>query len=80
MVSITLSVPEDVKKRMDSFPEMNWSGFVRQKIIEKIEALGMNEELLRAFEQEKDIREWAVKLQRKMRKGRYAELKKAGVL
>lgn len=35
MVSITLSVPAEVKQKMDSFPEMNWSGFVRQSITKK---------------------------------------------
>ena len=32
MVSITLSVPEDVRHKMDMFPEINWSGFVRKSI------------------------------------------------
>ena len=42
MVSVTLSVPEDLKKKMDEFPEMNWSevarGAVREKVI-KLEFL-----------------------------------------
>ena len=80
MVSITLSVPEEVKTKMDQFPEMNWSGFVRQKILDKIEDLGMKKELLKAFEEEKDIREWAVRAQRRWRKGRLEELKKQGLL
>ncbi len=32
MVSITLSVPEEIKKEMDSFPEMNWSAVAREAI------------------------------------------------
>ena len=39
MVSITLSVPEEVKKSMETFSEINWSGFVRKSIIEKTEEL-----------------------------------------
>ena len=29
MVNITLSVPEDMKKEMDQFEEMNWSAVAR---------------------------------------------------
>jgi hypothetical protein len=36
MVSITLSVPEELKTEMDSHPEMNWSEIARQAIREKI--------------------------------------------
>lgn len=36
MVSITLSVPEELKVEMDRHPEMNWSEIARQAIKEKI--------------------------------------------
>jgi len=36
MVSITLSVPEDLKHDMDSFPEINWSAVARQAIKSKV--------------------------------------------
>ena len=36
MVSITLSVPEELKKEMDKFPEMNWSEIARAAIKTKI--------------------------------------------
>lgn len=32
MVNITLSVPEDIKKEMEKFPEMNWSAIARAAI------------------------------------------------
>ena len=32
MVSITLSVPEDLKREMDQFKEMNWSAVAREAI------------------------------------------------
>ena len=32
MVSITLSVPEEIKKEMDMVPEMNWSAVAREAI------------------------------------------------
>ncbi len=32
MVSITLSVPEELKKEMDTFHEINWSAVAREAI------------------------------------------------
>lgn len=39
MVSITLSVPEDVKKEMDQFHEINWSAVAREAIKKKLHLL-----------------------------------------
>lgn len=36
MVSITLSVPEDLKLDMDKFPELNWSAVARKAIRRKL--------------------------------------------
>ena len=39
MVSITLSVPEELKKEMDKFQEINWSAVAREAIKKKINLL-----------------------------------------
>ncbi len=39
MVSITLSVPVELKEEMDGFPEMNWSAIAREAIRKKITML-----------------------------------------
>ena len=39
MVSITLSVPEELKKDMEKFPEINWSAVAREAIKNKITML-----------------------------------------
>lgn len=80
MVSITLSVSEDVKTKMDMFPEMNWSGFVRTAIEQKTKELSWREQMLRKLEGEKELIDWSVQLQRKARKGRFDELKRKGLL
>lgn len=36
MVSITLSVPEDLKTLMDNFPDINWSAVAREAIKKRI--------------------------------------------
>ena len=80
MVSITLSVPEDVRHKMDMFPEINWSGFVRKSIEAKVAQMKKFEELKKELEAERDVIDWSVKLQRASRSGRLEELKKKGLL
>ena len=46
MVSLTLSVPEELKKEMDQFPEMNWSAIARAAIKRKVMLLIEMERLL----------------------------------
>ncbi|GBE19549.1 MAG TPA: hypothetical protein ENG87_01010 [Candidatus Pacearchaeota archaeon] len=75
MVSITLSVPEDVRKLMKKFPEVNWSGLVRQCITEKAERLAWKQEMLKQLGKEKEFDDWAVELGRKAKKGRLKRLK-----
>ena len=67
MVSITLSIPEDVRKLMKKFPEVNWSGLVRKTIEEKANELALKEELLKKLDKEKEFSDWAVKLIRERR-------------
>ncbi len=80
MVSITMSVPEDVRELMKKFPEMNWSGFVRKTIEEKARQLEELENLKKHWKQEQEIADWAVKLQHASREGRLDALKKKGLL
>lgn len=36
MVSLTLAIPEDLKKEMERFPEMNWSEIAREAIKRRV--------------------------------------------
>ena len=80
MVSITVSVPENTKKLMKEFPEMNWSGFVRKSISDKAKKLAKIDELKKELETEQDTSDWSVKLQRASRSGRLDTLKKKGLV
>jgi len=51
MVNITLSIPEDLKKEMEKFPEINWSEVARDSIKKKIAQLTF----LKGFKMESDI-------------------------
>lgn len=39
MVSITLSVPEELKSMMDEHPEINWSAVAREAIKKRIDLM-----------------------------------------
>jgi len=66
MVSITLSVSEEMKKEMEKFPEMNWSEVARQAIRKKISLL----KKFREFSRESELTEEdALLLGRKVNKG-----------
>lgn len=63
MVSVTLSVPEEVREKMDKFPEINWSEVARQSINEKIRDM----EFLKEFKEESDLsREEAIEMGREL--------------
>ena len=74
MTSITLSVPEELKKEMDKYPELNWSEVARQAIKQKLTLLKKMDALLEKSElTEQD----ALNLGRKVNKAlakRYKEM------
>jgi len=65
MTNITLAVPEDIKKEMDKFPEINWSEIARASIIKRISFLKEMNKLLKDSEM---TEEDAIRLGRKVNK------------
>ena len=53
MATLTLAVPDEMKKKMDSFPEMNWSEVARQAFLHKMEDM----EFLRKFKEKSRLSE-----------------------
>lgn len=65
MVSLTLSVSEELKKEMEKFPEINWSEVARASIIEKIKRFELAELLASKSKlTEKDIKQIGDKIKR----------------
>jgi len=74
MVNITLSVPEDLKKEMEKFPEMNWSVVARTAIKQRVIML----EKFREFTRNSTMTENdALKLGRKVNKSMHKRHKKS---
>lgn len=46
MANMTLAIPEDLKVKMNRFPEINWSEVARQAIAEKTRTLERMQQLL----------------------------------
>ncbi len=81
MVSITLSVPEEIRNKMQSFSEINWSGFIRKIIIEKTRELEWRENLKSQLKkEEEEINRWSLDLDLKAKNIRLKELKRKGLL
>jgi len=69
MPTITVNVDDDLKKRMDKHPEINWSEVTRQAIQEKIDALEVMDELTSESDlTESDVQEIADKINESGRK------------
>ena len=76
MPNITLSIPEDLKEKMDLLPEINWSEVTRGFLSEKVIRLALLKELEERLESkdEKELAKWSVELGRKSKKGRFKRL------
>jgi ribosome recycling factor len=65
MVSMTLSVPDELKKAMEKFPEINWSEIARQAIKTRLAML----KEIREFTKDSELTEDdAIKLGREVNK------------
>ena len=53
MTTMTLAVPDELKIKMETFPEMNWSEVARQAFIQKVRDL----ELLKKFKSDSTMTE-----------------------
>ena len=78
MVSITLSVPEEVRKEMKRFPDINWSGFVKLAIEAKVKRLIWKEQMLQQLESEKEHDETALRIGDKIKEGAWKRYQKEG--
>lgn len=65
MVNMTISVPEDLKKMIDSHPEINWSEVARQAWKEKVAQLELLDRITaKSRATDKDVDELAAMLKK----------------
>ncbi len=73
MTTMTLAIPSELKHKMETFPEMNWSEVARQAFIQKIEDF----EFLKKFKSNSTLTEEdALKLGKELNKNLAKRYKK----
>jgi len=80
MATMTLAVPDDVRKKMRLFPQTNWSEIARRAVLQEIERLERLSKLRQRIEQEETQLAWTVDAGRELKRGRAQALKKQGLL
>ena len=74
MTTMTLAVPSELKNKMETFPEMNWSEVARQAFMQRIKDL----EFLKKFKSDSTLtEEEALRLGRELNKNLAKRYKKA---
>lgn len=74
MTTMTLAVPSELKNKMETFPEMNWSEVARQAFMQRIKDL----EFLKKFKSDSTLTEEdALRLGRELNKNLAKRYKKA---
>jgi len=77
--NVTVSVPRKTKERMGEFMEINWSGFVRKCIEDKVRELSWRQQTLAKLDTDGEFEEWAVKMGRKVNADLARRLKAEGL-
>lgn len=78
MVSITLSVPREVREKMKRFPEVNWSGFIRASVESKVRQLSWKEEMLKKLRSEREFDAKALEIGDRIKEGIWRRYEKEG--
>lgn len=79
-----MSVPEELKHKLDKLPEVNWSEAVRKFLSEKVKRevlLGKLDKMLEGSKlSEEEADKFAIELGRQIKKGRFDKLKELGMV
>lgn len=78
MPNITISVPEELKKQLEKFPEINWSEVLRELISQKVKRLEILKKLDKMLENSEMTEEDALRLGDKVKQAMWEKLKKKG--
>ncbi len=80
MPNITLSIPQELKVKMDKLPELNWSETIREFLSEKVKRALLLKKLDKMLENSELTEEDCIRLGRETKKGRFEALKKQGLI
>ncbi|MFH1510452.1 MAG: hypothetical protein ABIF10_02075 [Candidatus Woesearchaeota archaeon] len=80
MVSVTLSIPAELREQMDQHSEINWSGFIRKCIDEKLSELSWKERMSKMLERDREFEDWCLQMGDKVNAGVAKRLRREGLL
>jgi hypothetical protein len=80
MPNITLSIPQELKQKMEELPELNWSERIREFLSEKVKRALLLKKLDKMLENSELTEEDCLRLGKKAKKGIYERLKKKGMV
>ncbi len=80
MPNITLSVPGNLKKDLDSFPEINWSESVREFLFKKVKRTLLLKKIDKLLENSEFLEEDAERLGEIAKQDRLKYLKSKGIV
>jgi hypothetical protein len=80
MATITLSIPDEIRKKMKQFDQVNWSFIARKAVISEINEIERKEALRAMLHKESKELKWTIDLGSQMKKDRIAQLRKKGLL
>lgn len=78
MPNITLAVPEELKKKMDQLPEINWSEVTREFLNEKVKRAMLLQKLDKILENADLTEEDCLKLGERIKAGMWKKYKAEG--
>jgi len=76
MPNITLSIPEELKKKLDSMPEVNWSESMREFLMKRVKRMVLLKKIDRQLEDSEFTEEDAERLGELAKQNRLNKLKR----
>jgi len=68
MVSVTLSIPEELKQKMDQFEWLNWSAVAREAFTKRMKQLEVLDKFEKDFEKSQLTNKDCIKLGKELKK------------
>lgn len=77
-VNLTLSVPVELRKKMEQFPEVNWSALIRRLLESQVQRLALKEQLLKQLESEREFDKEALSIGDEIKEAVWKKYKQEG--
>ena len=76
--NLTLSVSVELRKKMEQFPEVNWSALIRRLLESQVQGLALKEQLLKQLESEKEFDKEALRIGNEIKETTWKRYKQEG--